>query len=312
MSREIATGLLITCLIVAVCAYVPIIGLLGSVFVPVPVMYFRVKLGRQAGAIVAASVLGFVGMLGGAFEVLFFGELLLVGFLLGELAHSGFSIEKTVATVCTAVFVAGLLGLGLLGMLSGTGIHQLVTAGVRHNLELSLELYREIGVSDQQLHLLASSLDTIQKVLVGMVPALAIGFTLVVAWIGLLTARQVFLRTGLLFPDYGALDHWKAPEHLVWGVIACGGLLLVPSLATKTIGLSGLILLMIVYFFQGIAIMAFYLHKKQVPRLARAMLYGLVGVQQLIMLAVVVIGFFDTWFNFRKIEKPLATGGPEL
>jgi hypothetical protein len=26
------------------------------------------------------------------------------------------------------------------------------------------------------------------------------------------------------------------------------------------------------------------------------------------MLAVVGVGFFDTWFNFRKIEKPLAPG----
>lgn len=306
MSREIATGILITCLIVAVCAYAPIIGLVGSVFVPVPVMYFRVKLGRQAGAIIAAAVVGFAGLLGGSLDVLFFGELLLIGFLMGELAYSGFSIEKTAATICAAVFVAGLLGLGVLGLLSGAGIHQLVSAGVRQNLELTLELYREMGVSDQQTQLLAASLDTLQKVLVGLLPALAIGSTLMVTWIGLLTARQVFQRAGISFPDYGSLDHWKAPEPLVWGVVASGGLLLVSSLTAKTVGLNGLLLLMIVYFFQGIAIMAFYLRQKRVPRMARVMLYGLVGVQQLVMLAVIGIGFFDTWFNFRKIGKPLA------
>ncbi len=306
MSREIATGILITCLIVAVCAYAPIVGLIAAVFIPVPIMYFRVKLGRQAGAIIAAAVAGFAGLLGGSLDVLFFGELLLIGFLMGELAYSGFSIEKTAVVICAAVFAAGVLGLGLLGLSSGTGIHQLVSEAVRQNLELTLDLYRDMGVSDQQTQLLAASLDTLQKVLVGMLPALAIGSTLVVTWIGLLTARQIFRRAGLFFPDYGSLDHWKAPEPLVWGVVVSGGLLLVSSLSVKTVGLNGLFLLMIVYFFQGIAIMAFYLHQKRVPRLARVMLYGLVGVQQLVMLAVIGIGFFDTWFNFRKIGKPLA------
>jgi hypothetical protein len=35
-------------------------------------------------------------------------------------------------------------------------------------------------------------------------------------------------------------------------------------------------------------------------------LYGLIAIQQVVMLAVVGVGFFDTWFNFRKLEKPLA------
>jgi hypothetical protein len=26
------------------------------------------------------------------------------------------------------------------------------------------------------------------------------------------------------------------------------------------------------------------------------------------MLAVIGVGFFDTWFNFRKLKKPLAPG----
>jgi hypothetical protein len=30
-------------------------------------------------------------------------------------------------------------------------------------------------------------------------------------------------------------------------------------------------------------------------------------VQQVVMLAVIGVGFFDTWFNFRKLGTPLAS-----
>ncbi len=125
-----------------------------------------------------------------------------------------------------------------------------------------------------------------------------------VVWVSLISARPVFRRLGLAFPDYGPLDHWKAPEPLVWAAVGSGVLLLLPGFALKMLGLNGVIVLMVVYFFQGIAVVAFYLHKKQVPRLARIMVYFIIAVQQLVMLIVVAAGFFDTWFNFRKIEKP--------
>ena len=112
----------------------------------------------------------------------------------------------------------------------------------------------------------------------------------------------------LAFPDYGALDRWKAPEPLGWGVIASGGLLLAPIVGAKMLGLNGLIVFMMVYFFQGLAIVAYFFQKKQIPLFARVVLYGLIAIQQVVMLAVIGVGFFDTWFNFRKLQKPLAPG----
>jgi uncharacterized protein YybS (DUF2232 family) len=165
-----------------------------------------------------------------------------------------------------------------------------------------------MGLSQEQIGFLEGSLDVIQQIMIGMMPALVIGSTLMTVWVCLLTARQLLQLRGLPVPDYGALDHWKAPEMLVWGVIASGLLLLLPGLVAKTVGLNGLAVFMIVYFFQGMAIVAYFLRKKHVPRVARMLLYGLIAIQQVVMLAVVGVGFFDTWFNFRKIGTPLAPG----
>jgi uncharacterized protein YybS (DUF2232 family) len=306
MSKDLATGIVVTCLAVAVCTVVPIAGLMGSAFIPVPLVFFRAKLGRPAATVIALAALGCAVLLGGRLEVLFFGELLLIGFAMGELMARQWPLEKTVAAVCVAVMIAGLAGLLASSLGTGQGLLTTLSEGVRYHLELSLQLYQQMGLSEDQLHFLESSIEGIQQVLVGMMPALVIDSTLMVTWISLLAARGVCQRRGLPFPDYGALNRWKAPELMVWGVIGSGVLLLVPTLAAKMVGLNGLVVFMVIYFFQGMAVVAFFFQKKQIPRLARMVLYGLIAVQQLVMLAVIGVGFFDTWFNFRKLGKPLA------
>jgi uncharacterized protein YybS (DUF2232 family) len=235
-----------------------------------------------------------------------FGSLIMMGALMGELMARRWPLEHMVSAVCGAVFGTAVAGLWVFGLFTGRGFMDTLTAGVRNNLELTLSLYREMGLSPDQIQFLEDAMDVIQQVMVGMMPALVIGSTLMAVWVSLLSVQVLLRRRGLPVPDYGPLDHWKAPEMLVWPVIACGILLLVPSLVAKTVGLNGLVILMVVYFFQGMAIIAYFFGKKRIPRIARIVLYALIALQQIVMLGVIGVGFFDTWFNFRKIGKPPA------
>ena len=64
---------------------------------------------------------------------------------------------------------------------------------------------------------------------------------------------------------------------------------------------NGLLILLTVYFFQGIAIVSYFFEKKRFPRLLRLLLYSLIAVQQILLLFVIGLGIFDMWLNFRKI-----------
>jgi len=75
-------------------------------------------------------------------------------------------------------------------------------------------------------------------------------------------------------------------------------------LTIRLIALNGLLILMTLYFFQGIAIVSFYFEIKRFPRIIRIFLYTLIGIQQLVLLAVIGLGFFDLWANFRKLGRP--------
>ena len=306
MVKDIVTGVLITSLVFLVAIFIPIVGFVVALLIPLPILFYRSKLGRTAGGIILMiSSLVMILLIGElSLDGLFFLELLLIGFVLGELIEFNLSIEKTILYASGCVFLSAFGGLLLFGILSGKGIAAMVSDYVAKNLELTLALYRNMGMSEETVQLISNSLDKIQYVLVRIIPALVTASTLLVVWASILLAEPILKNRSLFYPDFGRLNMWKAPEVLVWTVIGCGLALFLPNTTAKMIGLNGLIILMTVYFFQGIAIVSFYFEKKRFPRVIRIFLYTLIALQQLILLAVIGLGFFDLWVNFRRLSQP--------
>ena len=304
VAKDIATGTAITLSIFAVTSYLPILGFFCALFIPLPTLFYRSKLGRQTGMIVpAAALLVMAAVLGGmAVDLVFFLELLLLGFMLGEFLTQDLSVEKTILYTCASVLLSGFLGLVVYSNMSNISIFVLVSEYIAKNLELTMVLYESMGVSEESLVQLSNSLDQLQYILVRIVPAMIIGSTLFIAWINLLMAKGILTAKGIYFPNFGALNHWKTPDALIWLLIGCGGMLLIPASSLKLLGLNGLLILLIVYFLQGIAVVSFYFEKKQFPRPLRLFLYSLIALQQFILLLVIGLGLFDMWLNFRKLN----------
>ncbi len=303
-SRDILSGIAITIFIFSVSIYLPIIGFFCAFFIPLPILFYRSKLGRRTGGIVpVAAIIAMVVIAGRvSVDILFFVELLLLGFVLSELIEMNLSIEKTILFASGAVLITGFAGLLFYSGISNTGIKTLISNYVSKNLELTMVLYENMGMSEENIRVISSSLKNIHYALVRIIPAFVIATTLFVSWTNLLLARLILTRRKLFYPDFGALSLWRPPEHLVWGVIGFGLMLLLPNRAVKMFGLNGLIVLMTVYFLGGIAIVAYFFDKKGFPRMLRIFLYSLIALQQIIMLIVIGVGLFDTWLNFRKIE----------
>jgi uncharacterized protein YybS (DUF2232 family) len=118
--------------------------------------------------------------------------------------------------------------------------------------------------------------------------------------VNLLAGRLLFRRNGVAFPDFGDLAAWKAPERLVWILIAAGGLVIVPMEGTAIVGMNLLILCGLAYLFQGLAIAAFFFRQKRIPVLFRWLFYALLLIQQYMLIIVIAFGLFDMWVDFRK------------
>lgn len=302
LARDIAIGVALTTLLIAVTLQSPILGFFCTILTPLPTLYYRVKIGRALGAMIPALALGILITMTGqvTLDLLFFLVLLGIGYALGDLFGFELSLEKTVLAVCTAVLLAGVLVVFVHARYSGITVQSLVTEYVRQNLEATIALYEGMGMSKDNIQVFKDAMDQIQFVLVRMIPALVTCSTLFVIWTSLLLAKPLLLKRGLPYPNFGPLNRWKAPDQLVWGAIGCGILLMLPSASVKLTGFNGLLVLLTIYFFQGIAIVSFFFEQKRLPRFFRFFLYSLIALQQIFLLLVIGIGFFDIWLNFRE------------
>ena len=212
-------------------------------------------------------------------------------------------IEEAIFKSCGIVLGFGAVAVFGFSLISAIKLGDVVHGFVTQNLELTLAIYREAGVAQETIDSIVGVREKIELILTRLLPAFIVTSMLFVSWISVLTARAVFGLKSIPYPDFGRLNRWKAPEILVWAAIFCGAAVFLPQLGVRWIGINGLLILATIYFFQGIAIVAFYFEKKRLPKLLRAVLYGMILLQPLIFIVIILFGFFDMWINFRRLNR---------
>lgn len=312
-TRDIITGATILVLCGTVSLYFPVFGFLCFLLLPLPVIFYRVKLGTGASGAMVILALGFIWIIGAesTVDVWLMLCMLGLGFALGDVLEKNLSVEKTIAYPCGLVMAGGMAALVLLGIASGSGPWELTSTYVRKNLEMTAAAYKTMDMPDRSIQLLTNSMDRVHYVVMRLMPALAVAGLVFSAWANLLLARLALRAGGLRQPDFGHLNRWQAPDMLVWAVIACGLLVLIAGEPLSFFGINGVILLMLIYLFQGVAVVSFYFEHKQVPLFLRILVYAFIAVQQIFALVIIGLGFFDTWANFRRLgAQGNSHGGP--
>ncbi len=308
--RDITIGVVIVSLIAGLAYIIPVMGFIFAVFVPLPVMLFRIKLGRINGSLVPAISIILIYLIyhGQGSDLVMFAVLMILGLVLCEFMERNWPIDPTIIVSSGIVLVGSLAFLLIYGSFSGKSIVGLTSAYIQKNLEMTLTLYQQMDMPRDTIDVISRSAAQIQYVLVRLTPALIIMSILFVSWINILTARLLFYRFRVPFPDYGLLNRWKAPEQLVWIAISSGLMLLFPSTPLKLVGMNILLILLIIYMFQGMAIASYYFDKKNFPRWARTVLYTVIFLQQFALIVIIGLGFFDLWLDFRKLKQKEVPG----
>jgi uncharacterized protein YybS (DUF2232 family) len=302
--KDILTGVLLCILIISLMYVMPLIGVFAWMFLPLPVLFYRLKTGRKGGAtiMVASLAVLIISTSNFALNTLYFGSLLMTGFFLGEFIEQHLKVEKIILYTGFSVLAACLIILFFYSLTFTQGIDQLISnyATRYQNLSTQLftqsaELYPELKV-DQQMLERASSL------LVSAFPAIFINSYLIMVCLNIILIKRLLKTKGIIIKSLENLNQWKAPEYLVFGIIGLSVLMFFPMGVLTILALNSLIILMFVYFFQGIAIVSFLFQKKSAPFALRSFFYILIAIQPLFMLLVIGVGLFDTWFNFRKLD----------
>jgi uncharacterized protein YybS (DUF2232 family) len=280
---------------------VPFLGTLASLGAPLPLVALYRRHGMRPGRVGLAYGLGGAAVAfvllggGGALFYLFYAAL---AACLGEAPFWGLRDDQalgaaTVAGVVT-VLAVGLLAGGLAGDVAQTWQDYW-----RAETRAALEIYRDSGATPEQMEAIRRTLDVAGTVLRRMGAGILVAGALLIAWVNLMVVRAV--RPG--GAEAQPLTEWRAPEWLVWVLIASGALMALTSGFWFWAGANAVLVLTVVYFFQGCAVLAFWLGKKNAPRPLRGLIYVLVAVEVFLAVIVALAGLFDMWFNFRRLGR---------
>ncbi|WP_300464216.1 DUF2232 domain-containing protein [Desulfobacula sp.] len=302
--KDILTGILLCVLIIAIIYIIPLIGIFAWMFLPLPVLFYRLKTGRNGGGIIMVASLFLLVVLtrNVAFNTLYFGSLLMTGFFLGEFIEQHLSIERIMLYTIVAVFGTGVVVLFVYTATQDQGIEYIISNYVSRYQALSSQLFSESAQLYPEMKMDPQMLERASSLFVGVFPGIFINSYLTMVWLNILLIKKLLLKKGILIKSIENLNQWKAPDYLVFGVIAASIVIFLPLGVLKLLAVNCLIILMFVYFFQGIAVVSFFFQKKSAPFALRFFLYVLIAVQPLFMFLVIGFGLFDTWINFRKLD----------
>lgn len=280
---------------------VPIIGTFASMWAPAPllVLYHRQgsRAGRLALMLALAGAVVIVGNLVGMIGALFYVFYAAAAMVLGEAHVWGQSDERGIALAAGVSWVAFLLitwGTGFMDV-GGAAWQAFWTA----QTQIVVQAYQESGLSPERLEDVRQTLAFAGRLIARLALGILACGALIMVW-----ANQLLVRRFSNAGEPGqALNTWKAPDYLVWVLIGAGALMLLFSGFWFWAGANLVMVLSLVYFFQGIAVLAFWLQKKNTPRLLRAGIYVLVAVEIFLAAFVALMGLFDLWFNFRRLGK---------
>lgn len=200
------------------------------------------------------------------------------------------------AVVLPSCVLLSVFALGIVAMAQGAGVtpDQRMAQWLDQVMTQVNALYASI-LSPAEMTAFQAQQPLIEKLILRIFPALtATGFGFIV-WLNLLivaAARRLDLKG------------WRIPDWIVALFILAALATFAPHPLWQTAGYNLLLVVTLGYFFQGLAIVAFYMHAWRWTGLLRGIIYLLILSQFYIMIAVALGGLFDTWFYFRnRIRK---------
>lgn len=302
---EFIFAIAVTLALFVALASISFLAPVGAVVAPLPVLYFYSRMGRFRGLLYYALTLALVFWLLTSLDApvpashyLIFGSL---GLILSELLRLDLSIEKTVLIAAAGLLVLVVAALSWHGASSGVNLSVLVEEHVARTVRENIEFYAGTGAPAAHVEMIRGKEAQMTALLLGIMPSLVITGCAVVVWISLLAGSILFRKRNMWYPDFGDLTRWKLPDGIVWAVVITFAVALIPWRAMLFIGMNGLIILLFLYMLQGFAVIAYFFKVKNVPLFIRIALYGIILIQQLLLLPVAVLGIIDVWVDFRKL-----------
>jgi len=286
--------------------FIPVAGPLLLLLTPLPFLYYSVKEGPRYGiqtAILSTLIIVLAFRIAGYTQLIIFAfQFSLLGICLSELFRKRLGVGQTILWATLFMLILSVGFVFFLASSKDMGIQRMVFEYMRDQLNLTIRAYEEMGITKEATGELEIYGNSLLKILSKIYPSLMIIGTGFLVWLNVLLGRSILRTRNLQYPDFGSLDRWRTPDILIWLVIVSGFALFLSTGDIRSLAINILIVMMVIYFFHGLAIMVFFLNKYRVPLWLRIIFYFLLFFQQVFTVCLALVGLFDQWVDFRRIQ----------
>ena len=303
--REVAVPTISSIVLFAAAIFLPPLGILFSIFCPIPIILAYLYRGKKIGLTCLISItmiiLLFINV---HLSLVFFVEYGLVAVVMAESIRRNYSVDKIVVfSVGISLLLGGML-IYLFLIAKDINLISFLVEQIKQSVESSINIYRKMGASNSKIENINLYSEKLISAFISSIPAWMAVSSSIGVLLNYMLAKKIwntYFGESYYFESTD-FEKWSANEYLIWLLIFSGIMLLVPVTSLNAIGLNLLIVSLLVYFYQGIAAVLFYMKKKTFPFFLKVIVYGLIITQPLLLLFVILLGVFDAWVDFRKLK----------
>jgi uncharacterized protein YybS (DUF2232 family) len=284
----------------------PLAYLLVGVLAPLPVLLTGWRSGELAAGALALAGAAVIFCLHPVAETIWqnlgFLNLLLMGVMLASLQCRRVAAPQAIMVTVAALTVGALLIFLGQAVVMGISPQDLLA---QKSAEVMDTIHRVMGdAAAGGPAPLVPGVDPaqVEALLKHLLPGLLVTNLALVAWLNVVLSRQLIFLLGWGEAD-PPLYFWAAPEWLIFVVLGAGFLLLVPVTGARFFGLNLLMVVAVIYFCQGVAVVATWFHRLGLPRLLRMIGYPLLFLNPFFFL-IITLGLIDLWLDFRRLHQP--------
>ena len=301
----IAVTLALTLLFATSIYYLNWTGFIAGIFAFAPLVLFyiqyRWKTFLAAGIIISLAFFLFLGR----FEALFLSvSYLFSSAVMGEMIRQGRPVEQVVLPSIAPPFLSGF-GLWFYQAYREqtdpiTYFHNLIL----QSLKGTVDYYEKLGWDKEKIEFLKSAIPDMATVMLSLFPGMYLCSLIFTLFVNFLLVRFILMKFNASSSfQFQALSSWMVSDHVIWGFIAASLFILAPLSILKVVGGNFLILFFLLYFLQGLALMADFFKRKKVPPAWQVFSYIFLLIWPLLGFLVFMAGLSDIWADFRKIRN---------
>jgi len=287
-------------------------SLFSWMYLTLPLLAFLIfgRFGAHVGTkmlVTAATTALVCHLLGGSFRLFLFAAAMLPPGCLLYLAASRQQGPAASGFLASLALAGGWLVAGMILVAGGeVSPYRQLLEGLDQALLEALNQYRaNRDIDAGTLVVVETTIGQMRGIVPAVLPGVLGGLILVIVWTTMAIGK-IGLERVAGFSAWADFRAWALPERLIWLVIVAGLGIMAPWPPLPKIAINALLLLAIVYCFQGMSVTVFFMEKWKVPLLLRSFIYVMIIFQSLGTVALLFLGIADIWIDFRKLKKPIA------